>query len=359
VIRPFGLRDLATIKQLEPLGLAFDLRRTLLDATVPSQAALWGYLTRSHLGALTCIHEDKQDRSQLKGFAQVWPGGDRCTWELAYLAPSLDYHQRVPEIWQRLLSHLLILGAQQGKRHIYARLAEDAEAETILRQAGFNVISREEVFVLSQEVSPAPQPKGLRPVTGDDLGPLQEFYGQVMPPVVQATQGFPAHWLASTQRHLWRAGAVNEFIWSEKGKVVAYLGLSGSARGAWLEVFVRPEYRGDVLPHIRYVLALSGCSATRPVYCPIPDHTVGLGWLLRTLGFSSYVRQVVLVAHNYGRVPVRQKMVVAGLERTVDVGRSVGHAYHVGMYQRVTGSVRPGHILYAHHKEGYVSGNYG
>jgi hypothetical protein len=55
---------------------------------------------------------------------------------------------------------------------------------------------------------------------------------------------------------------------------------------------------------------------------------VGLGWLLRTLGFEPYTRQVLLVAHTVTRVSARQRLIVPGLEHSIDVSRPMGHVSH-------------------------------
>ena len=320
MIRPFGLRDISTIRRLQPRGVAFDLRRLLLYSTSPTRSALLGYLSRNHLGTITCVHENSSSaESGQRGCAQVWPRPGRAEWDLVFLAPSLDHHQKASEIWRQLLAHLIIQGAKQDIQRIYARSSEDAEAEDILRQVGFTIVAREEVFVLSHRPAPAPLPKGLRRVDRrQDRWALSELCRQVVPPLVQQAEGLLPHRCAAPHHPLARFLFADEYVWVEKGKIIAYLGLCGSARGYWLEITVRPEYRADLLPYIKYVLTLAQRLNSTPVYCSIPDYSVGLGWLLRTLGFESYTRQVLLVVHTVARVPVRRRLVIPGLERGVD-----------------------------------------
>ena len=322
MIRPFGLRDVLLLRHLEPYSVAFDLQRYLLCSPSPLRSALFGYFTHRNLGTLTCIHRDsKQEESE--AFAQVWPRADRQEWDLAFVAPTLDAHQGTPDLWHKLLSHLIVLGAGEGVLRIYARSPEDGELEAVLRRAGFAVVAREEIFALSHQRVPAPRPQGLRRVDHQDREALEELYLQVVPPLVHQAEGFSHSWRAASQRV--RPGLVSEeeYIWSAEGKAVAHLRLCSGAKRHWLEIVVRSECRAELLPHIRCLLSLTGHSVSAPVYCPVPDYGVGLGWLLRTLGFESYARQVLLVAHTVARVPVRRQMVVPGLERGVDIGAPV------------------------------------
>ena len=325
MIRLFGLRDVLMVKQLQPQGVAFDLRRLLLHSSSPLHSALAGYLTHYGLGTITCVHEGTKEGRNLKGFAQVWPRADQSEWDIVFLSPALDQHQNAADLWYRLLTYLTILGAEQGIRRIYARSSEDAEAEDIFRQAGFTVITREEVFALRREPAAASRLSGLRPLTAQDSWALDELYRQAVPQLVQQAEGLPSrsglaryHLSGSSRRS-------REYVWAEEGKLIAYMGWYSSPRGYWLEVVARPECRANTLPYIKYILSLIGCSTTMPVYCSVPDYDVGLGWLLRTLGFESSTRQVLLVVHTAARVPVRRKIMVAGLERSVNVHTSVGN----------------------------------
>lgn len=323
MIRLFGLRDVLLVKQLQPQGVAFDLRWLLLHSTSPLHSALAGYLTRYNLGTITCVHEGSKEGRNLRGFAQVWPRPAQGEWDLVFLAPALERHENAVDLWYRLLTYLSILGAEQGILRIYVRSSEDAEAEDVFRQAGFTAVVREELFVLRREPEAASRPGGLRPLASQDLRALEELYRQAVPQFVQQVEERPPHLSLARYRLPLGSRRGQEYIWVEEGKALAYMGWYASPRGSWLEVMARPEDRTGTLPHIKYILTLMGCSATRPIYCPVPDYDVGLGWLLRTLGFESCTRQVLLVRHTAARVPVRPKIMVPGLERGVNVHPSV------------------------------------
>jgi len=316
VNRGFGLRDVIMIKQLQPQGVAFDLRRLLLHTSTPMLSALLGYVTRHHMGAITRIHEVSQAKN-LRGFVQVWPGSDRQKWDLAFLSPSLDGQREAPDIWRHLLTDLIIFAAEHGVLRIYARAPERASVEDTLRQVGFTMVTREEVFALTHPPVAAPLPKGLRRVGWEDQWILDELYHQVTPPLVQQAEGRGQHWYLKPHR------TCDQFIWIQEGQAIAYLKICATLKGHWLDIMVRPEYRADILPHIKYVLTLTHCSPSMPVYCPLADYCAGLSWLLRMLGFESFRQQALLVAHTVSRVPVRRPIVIPGLERSVDVRTTI------------------------------------
>jgi len=325
VFRLFGLRDVLLLRRLGLQGVAFDLRRQLLDGSTPMHDALVGYLTAHHLGAITCVFRARQAEDGLSGFVQVSAGATDADWDLAYMAPSLDYHLDAGGAWCRMLGNLVLLGAEHGVQRICVRSAEDAEAEDLFRRSGFTVVSREEVFALDREAKPAPLPRGLRRATPHDQWALDELYRQVVPKVVQQAEGCAPRWRLRPSRGMRPRRTVEHYVWADKGRMLACLHLHKTDRGSWLEVLTRPEQRGDVLPHLRYLLTQASPSAQTPVYCPVPDHAVGLGWLLRTMGFEPYTRQVLLVAHTVTRVSARSRLVVPGLEHSVDVSRPMGH----------------------------------
>lgn len=326
MIRPFGLRDVLKLRQLESRGVGFDLKRLLLFSQPPTRSALLGYLTHDHLGAITSLHTNAKGGST-QGFAQVHPRIDRSEWDLGYLCPALDHHRDAADLWLDLLRHVIVRGAQLKVDRVFARSAEDAEAEDILRQAGFSVNLREEVFALSTAAPPATRPKGLRLLEAPDRLALDRLCCAAEPRLPQGMQGFTLRSICPPPLLLTRAVSVTEHVWMVRDEALAYLSLMQSPSGFWLDVVVRPERRAELLPHLKYVLTLTECSPTRPVYCPVLDSGVGVGWLLRTVGFTAFARQVLLVAHTMVRARVRRPLMIPSLEGSMDVSAPAGPAY--------------------------------
>ena len=315
--RTFALRDFWVLKHLEERGVGFDLRNALIHPRMPSQAALIGYLTRHHLGAVTCVHKVNGS----VGFVQVWPQGGALSWHLSYLAPSLAEQPGAADLWHSLLSQLFGCAVRQGVLPVFARCAEDVEIESTLRQNNFGLVTREEVYVLTRPPSPAPAPRGLRRPDEADRWSLYKLYSQAVPSLVQKAEGLSPQEVRSPLQSL--ASPPDEhYIWVDRGEVIAHFAVSHGRLGTWMDSIVRPDRRGDVLPYLHYILAQQPCSPDRPLYVCVPDYAVGLGWLLRTLGFETFARQAVMVAHTAARDIVARQAIAPGLE-SADCGAPV------------------------------------
>jgi hypothetical protein len=331
VIRPFGLRDLFHIRQFDLPKTAFDVRRLLLYAPSATGAAVLGYLTRHHLGAVTYVQQGS-DRGGLEGFLEAWPRGDRPEWDLAFLAPPLD-DGGVDKIWRQLLSSLIAVAADKNVSRIYARAPEDVQVEQILHQVGFTFVKREEVFALTSSTSFVPPVEGLRKVRTEDRRLLSALCRRAQPHLGKRAEGIPPHGLLDFYPHLQLGAVTKEYMLMQEDTPVAYFGLQGSCRGYWLDIVRDPDDRSDLSPCVEHVLGTTQGTENMPVYCPVPDYASGVTPLLRELGFTSYTRQVVLVAHTISRVPVKSEIPVGALERGLDMGRPVGQMFETSIQE--------------------------
>jgi hypothetical protein len=322
-MRLFGLRDVAFLRQMQPQGVAFDLRRTLLGAPSPLAAALLGYLSHQQLGPVTCVMRGKE-RPTARGFIQAWPRLDHDEWDLSFIAPSLD-EATGAERWSSLLTHLVVLTAQWGAQRIYARVNGDSQGEDVLRQAGFTVIAREEVLTLTQPPAPSAAPPGLCAVEVSHRPAIEALYREIIPPLVQQAEGNAPHWCAARARLANSPVAAEEYVWAEGDRIVGYLALCKGERGTWMEVVAHPDYPAPARLALAHLLGQRPGATASPLLCAAPDYAVGLRGLLRASGLAPLGRQVFMVAHTVARVLVRRRRaVVAGLEQGVDVS-SVGH----------------------------------
>ncbi len=325
MIRPFGLQDLLYIKQFDTPKIAFDTRRLLLYAPSAPGAAVLGYVTRHHLGAVTYVQQNS-DARELEGFVEAWPRANRPEWDLAFLAPSRD-RGGAGKVWQRLLSTLIVMAGEKGVSRIYARAPQDVQVEQVLRQVGFTLVRREEIFVLVAQTASARRIEGLRGIEAGDSRALHTLCHRMQSRLGKAAEDVSPHRVLDFYPHLHTGSTIDEYVWEQKDTLVAYLGLQGSSRGYWLDIVVDPEHRADLLPCVKYILGLAQCTEDTPLYCPVPDYIPWLGRLLRELGFTSYTRQAVLVAHTKVKASVRCEIPVAALEKGMDMGAPVGQMF--------------------------------
>jgi hypothetical protein len=330
MIRSFGLHDIRIVRQLQSRGVTFDLRRSLLHPHSPLWSALIGFMSHEQLGTVSCMYLSREKENEpILGMVSAFTRRHMPYWDLAFLAPALDSLPEAAHIWSKLLTHLTLVGAQRGVARIYARAPEDSEIEEIMHQVGYSLVTREEVFVLVSRPSPVVAPRGLHLLEPQDALALINLYREVVPALVQQAEGVAPHWTASRGHNFSPFWSTKEYVWSDKSKANAYIGLCETAKGYWLEVVVRPEYRAEILPVIKHVLSLTERIETTPVYCQVPDYSVGVGWVLRALGFESYARQVMLVEHTMVRVPIKQRALVPGLEASVDIGVPVRPVFRI------------------------------
>jgi hypothetical protein len=270
------------------------------------------------------------DGGSLEGFVEAWPRGDRPEWDLAFLAPSLD-DGSVDKVWRQLLSSLIVVAADKNISRIYARAPEEVQAEQILRQVGFTFVKREEVFALTSPISSVPPVAGLRRVRAEDSRALSALCRRAQPRLGKRAEGIPSHGLLDFYPHLQPGAMADQYMLMQQDTPVAYFGLQGSCRGYWLDIVADPEDRSDLSPCVEHVLRATQCAEDMPVYCPVPDYASGITPLLRELGFTSYTRQVVLVAHTISTAPVKSEIPVGALERGLDIGRPVGQMFETSM----------------------------
>jgi hypothetical protein len=314
VIRLFGLRDTLMLKQLEKLSVSLDVRRQVLHPSAVLRAALMGHLSRHHLGPLTWVLEDARRDRDRAGFLQVWPSAGRPDWTLGLISPGLDQDDEVEMIWRHMLSCCIEQAAMRGVQRILARVPEEAVVERVLRNSGYLVITREELFAGTRTYESVAQPKHLGVAGPDDSWHISELYHQVLPRHVQEAEAILSRRSVTQRSALLSSADLSEYVWRDEGRISAYLALSRGSAGYWLEVLVRPEHRADIIPHIKYVLGARTRYRHFPVYCAVPDYQAGVSWLLRALDFESLGREVQMVTHVAQRARARRPVLVPGLE---------------------------------------------
>jgi len=317
VIRPFGLRDISWVRELQPEGTAFDVAYWLFHPFSPAFSACLGYFWRHRPTVMTSVF--CQERAECgDGFVQIRTGKHPDEWELSFLAPALTESEQNKRIWLDLLAHLVVFGALCGVRRIYARVREDPMNEHVLREAGFSVVTREEIFVLKRPLDPVPAPAGLREVRDSDRRRLDEFVQQVVPPLVYKANGTNSRCSFLPHPLLALFLPKREFVWDERGRILAYFSSCTFQGVQWIEAVVRPEVRGDVGPCIHHVVANRGRSAEVEAYVRVQEYCKGLGWVLRTLDFEPWARQVVMVAHTTANALVSSTMTLKHLQGCVE-----------------------------------------
>lgn len=302
---------------MQPKGTTFDVRRTTLASLSPLVVGGLGLLLHQPLGAMTLVDETQGEI----GIGQASPKRGGKTWDVRFLAPGIAHSAVAARIWRRLLSALEVLACEHGAERLLAYVPEDAYIEQVFREAGFEALAREQVFVLTSPPPPAPEPTGLRRLTGKDQKGLHVLMRAAVPSrLADIGEATPTRDRASKGPF---TSAPDEYVWVQDGDVAAYVGLFAGSQCHWLEVIVRPNLRTAVAPHLRFVLSSIDCSPQLPVFCAVSDYAAGTGWILRALGFEHYARQALMVSKLVSRVPVRAPVVFSSLEGSIDTSAPI------------------------------------
>ncbi|MGC9360392.1 MAG: hypothetical protein ACP5G7_08475 [Anaerolineae bacterium] len=302
---------------MQPKGTTLDVRRATLTSSSPLLVGALGLLLHQPLGAMTLIDDAEGEI----GIAQASPQQGGRAWDVRFLAPSIAHSTEAARIWQRLLTALGVLACEHGAERLLAYVPEDAYIEQVFGEAGFDASSREQVFVLTNPPPPAPEPTGLRQLTGKDHAELRALVRATVPTrLTEMGEATPTRQRAPKGLFV---SPPKEYVWVRNGGAAAYIGLFAGPQCYWLETLVRPELRTEVAPHLRFVLSSIECSPQLPVFCSVPDYAGGTGWILRALGFKQYVRQALMVSRLVSRVPVRTPVVFAGLEGSMDTSAPI------------------------------------
>jgi len=190
------------------------------------------------------------------------------------------------------LLHLIdALTADAGRRGAHMLAGEVDEGSPLfctLRQAGFAVYARQELYY-------APSPLALRPVdplvgtleaeTDADAMDVQLLYANIVPRLVQ-----PIAVPSSDSTGL---------VYRHNGHIMGYLALSVGKGGVYVLPFLHPDVPGRTAAAVLYaaVSRMSERGSRQPVYVCVRRYQDWLEEPLRVLGMERVAEQAVMVRH--------------------------------------------------------------
>lgn len=201
---------------------------------------------------------------------------------LAPLEPDAD-----DGAWLGLLDAVAYEAGRRGAHMLTAEVDEMSLLFPLMRQAGFAVYARQEIWRWSGELpgGAARAPKGvLAEETDDDTLDIQLLYSSIVPRLVQ-----PIAVPSRESRGL---------VYRKDGQVQAYVALSSGRSGTYLMPFIHPDVLGsEAAAVLLAVIAHVARSERMPVYVCVRRYQDWLGDSLRELGFETLAQQAVLVRH--------------------------------------------------------------
>ena len=299
MIRSFDWRDFPKLHRYRNHGVWLDNRLALTQwlALVPAGAML-AYIAPA-TGIYTYLAEQEPGHHAPPMIGQFVYQNDADFAHLTFLAPSAAVNSpAVPE----LLDYLARESGKHGAKNLLAEIHEDSNIFEVLRNTGYAVYTRQQVWQIEQtSISPA-ETTAWREVQPKDELSIRALYSSNVPPLVQQTE--PAPW-----------ENLNGFVYYQKDKLTAYCHLIEGPRGMIAQLFVDHE-----IDHLTERLAdlfadLPGRRA-RPLYVVIRSHQ---GWLtpaMHDLNASPGPHQAVMVKRMTvpNKVDLSIKLPATGLE---------------------------------------------
>jgi hypothetical protein len=189
--------------------------------------------------------------------------------------------------WLGLLDAVAYEAGRRGAHMLTAEVDELSPLFPLMRQAGFAVYARQEIWRWSGALpgGAARAPLGeLAEETDEDTLDIQLLYSSIVPRLVQP--------IAVPSRES------SGLVYRKDGRVQAYIALSSGRSGTYLMPFIHPEVLGsEAAAVLLAVIAHVAKTETLPVYVCVRRYQDWLGDSLRELGFETLTQQAVLVRH--------------------------------------------------------------
>lgn len=303
--RPFSVRDVLLVRELQDQGISLDLESFVLQPRAPLWKALLSQIPLNGYRVATYVLRSKHQ----PGFVQVQQGREPTEGYLTYMAPALTWEDSASQTWRRLLETVCHRKGERGVQRIFAKLPAEAEAEAdIFREVGFRVYTQERVFQLPQPATGGVSagPVRLRRWQSRDAWGVHRLYCMNAPRFVQQAEHLPGE-IGEAATSEWAHGNQEEqYVWEQDGEIVAYVRLLAGEQGHWLHLLLHPDYGEYADAVLEHGVAHLTKYASHPVYCAVRTYETNLVGVLESVGFQEFQTRFLLVKQT--TVQVRQKV---------------------------------------------------
>lgn len=231
----------------------------------------------------------KSEQGDDAGFIQLLLEEDRNHAHILYISPTAQEHEGAETMWLSLLDEAVAEVGQHGVHSLVAEVDEMGPELPLLRQSGFAVYTRQDIWVRETPFI-APSHNGsrrmLRPRRASDDWDIQLLYANTVPRLVQLVEPMPP------------LGNGEAWVVREQDELEAYVHIHEGPVATWFRFFIHPNAEGDAEEIVTAALEVNPPRAKRPVYCCVRRYE---GWLPTALergGFRAWGSQAVMVKHT-------------------------------------------------------------
>ncbi|MEW6567315.1 MAG: hypothetical protein AB1449_03940 [Chloroflexota bacterium] len=303
MIRPFDWRDLALLHRLRDRGLCLDSEQAYTHGAHALQHALLGAFTPGG-GTATLVARPSEPGLE-PAIAQLLQRNGDPVARVTYFAP---HEALLQPSGQSLLEGLCQAAGARGARNLIAEADEDSLAFEGLRQAGFAIYARQQIWRLPPQAEarrPGDSPQAERPParrprpaarrkpeadrsltmwrgeTSRDRPAIHLLYLNLVPALVQQIEPPPS-----------RSG--RGLVHWREGELLGYIELASGPRGIWIQPFFHPAAeRSEEL--IAAFLRQLDNGRGRPVHACVRSYQGWMNCHLERLGFELCEGQAVMV----------------------------------------------------------------
>ncbi len=283
--RPFLPIDLPLVRRLTPIGVSFDSETSLTRGVHIAEGAVWATVPLTDLGTPTFVLRD----GECDYIAQFRHKAGEQHAHITFIAPDIEI-QEGENAWLRLLDTMVVAAGRRGALTLNAEVDESGAAFAVLRQAGFAVYARQEIW--KREPKPVLVDNShdiLRTEIDLDAFGINNLYAGVVPRLVLQADAPP---------EIGHGGMVYEC----DDQILAYLSVQEGKCGIYVESFLHPE----AYEQTEAILTSALCRLPRadrvPVYFCVRRYQDWLRGSLSELGFEAWASQAVMVKHTASRI---------------------------------------------------------
>lgn len=287
MIRSLRARDLGLIARYRNRGLFLDSVPTLTwgREVVPLGALLSTF--SSLTGVFTSVGPSTDGQPPLLG--QVVHSSGSPYAHFTYLAPEESLTSTVlPELLEHLIVHL----GSRGVQSIIAELEEEEPAFTALREAGFGIYARQQIWRLDNVRGAVKTESKWRYAQYADELAINLLCTSLVPGLVQQVE--PAAW-----------DGLRGYVLYRKGELMAYVDARSGPRGKWLQPFVHMDAH-SIEDDLSALLASLRPSRRQAIYLCLRSYQNWLEAAIYNLGAEAGPRQAVMVRRTARRVKVKE-----------------------------------------------------
>lgn len=283
MIRPFNWRDLSLLHRLRDRGLCLDAQQAFSHGQRTLQNTLLGIVSPS-LNVLTLVARPPE-QTEPAAVGQLLHRNADTLARLAFITPE---EAVASTAGLALLEALCQAAGQRGALSLSAEIDEHSPAFEGMRQAGFAIYARQNIWALPAEALAAAQADAgngrehlWRPETGSDTPAVHFLYANIVPAMVQQIEPPP------------QRGSRGLVHW-QADQLLGYLEIDRGPLGTWVEPFFHPAAE-QTHALLEDLLAQGPLTRGRPLYLCVRSYQGWMNGLLQRLGFDLCSSQAVMV----------------------------------------------------------------